>query len=81
MGDEAKQAASIVGDLMQAWVEGVQQFYDGMQEDRNFGADDALRQTKDLVERIMPAAEQGIGLTLELLRPWSAAFAERMPDA
>ncbi|MEY2397611.1 MAG: hypothetical protein QOJ00_785 [Actinomycetota bacterium] len=81
MGDEAAQAASIVGELMQAWVGGVQQFYDAMQGNESFGADDAVRQTREFVDRVMPAAERGITLTLDLLRPWSAAFVERMPDA
>lgn len=82
MGDEAAQAASIVGDLVQAWVGGVQHFYDGVRDaDGPIGADYVLRETSDYVERVMPIAERGVGLALELLRPWSKAFADRMPDA
>lgn len=82
MGDEATRAASIVGDLFQAWVGGVQHFYDGVRDaDAPVGVEQVLRETSDFVERVMPIAERGVGLTLDLLRPWSKAFADRMPDA
>ena len=82
MSDEATQAASIVSDLVQAWIGSVQHFYDAFREnDGDFGVSDALHETSHFVEALMPAAERGVGLTLDLLRPWSKAFADRIDSA
>jgi len=71
----SQKAAAVVSDLVQAWVDEVQRFYDNLGTKPNgFAPEDALSETKQSLDRLRPALAKAIDLNLELLRPWSIAF-------
>lgn len=77
----AQAAAAIVSDFVQAWVDEVQHFYDGVRSPEGLAATDVVDETKASLNRLMPIAQRGIALGLDLMRPWSTAFNQRDGDA
>jgi hypothetical protein len=71
----SQKAAAIVSDLVQAWIDEAQGFYDALNESNTgFAPEDVTKRTDEVVGRLRPIIKRGIELNLELLRPWSTAF-------
>ena len=77
----AQAAAAIVSDFVQAWVDEVQHFYDGVRSSDGYGVDDVMGEASGSINRLLPIAKRGMALGLDLMRPWSTAFSQRGDDA
>lgn len=77
-GGESAQAAQLVSDLMQSWLEEAQRLYDWSQQpDNAWAAEDVVDQFSKSAVNMFPLFGRSIDFGLELLRPWSQAFAAR----
>jgi hypothetical protein len=77
-GEESAQATRLVSDLVSSWLGEVQRLYDWSQQpDNSWAAEDVVDQFSKSAVNMFPLFARGIDFGLELLRPWSQAFAER----
>ena len=77
----AQKAATVVSDLVQAWVAEAQHFYDSLESHPNgYSVEEAMGQANQSFGRVRPVLERAIQFNLELLRPWSTAFSQATDD-
>jgi hypothetical protein len=73
----AQKAATVVSDLVQAWVDEAQHFYDSLDSHpEGYSAEEAMGQVTQSFGRVRPVLERAIQFNLDLLRPWSTAFSQ-----
>jgi len=73
----AQQAATVVSDLVQAWVDEAQRFYDSLEtHPEGYNVEEAMGQVTQSFGRVRPVLERAIQFNLDLLRPWSTAFSQ-----
>jgi hypothetical protein len=76
---EATEAAEIVSDAVQVFLGELQRYYDWTQNpDNEWDAEDVVDQLSLTTMEVLPVLRRSVDLTLELLRPWSAAFQSRV---
>jgi hypothetical protein len=77
----AQKAATVVSDLVQAWVGEAQHFYDSLEANPNgFTVEGLMGEVNQSFGRVRPVLERAIEFNLDLLRPWSEAFNKGSDD-